>query len=248
MRGYSIIIRIQMFESEEKIKVCTGVYSGCIYEMETWVRRDEEYMHSDEDIVMEMEEQGYVACANYERMIGLYPTRERAEQTLEELHEYCWESDLSLDFAIIRQKVTHIQMNPADYIKEWSYKWGGVKNDETLVRNFDLEHNPFLGRPKEMIHHHVGDIVSVFHGHDVHWGIICALPPTPEDVNKKQPNIPFDYSDDCYIVITANTGYDSHEHVPSHYVANTGLFPPKKVVEMLKEGLYRLYDKDKCKK
>lgn len=228
-----------LVSTEGRIKVCEGVYSGSIYEMETWVRRDKEDKRSDEEIIEEMKELGYVTCAYYERRVGYYPSRQRAEQTLDEMHESCWESDLNLDFAVIRQKVSHIQMDPTDYIKEWSYGWDVSHKPmvETLVRNFDIEHNHFMGRPREMTRHKVGDIVVVFHGCDAHWGIVCALPPTPEEVSKK-PNFPFDYSDDCYTVITSNTGYNSHEHVPSHYVADISwLFPPQKVVELLKEGL-----------
>lgn len=229
-------------DRDGSVKVYEGMYSGSIYEMETWTRREEEDTRSDEEIVNEMKEMGYVTCANYERRVGYYPTRQRAEQTLDEMHDWYWEVELNLDFAVIRQKVSHMQMAPTDYIKEWSYGWGVNHKpmDETLALNFDLKHNPFTGRPKEMIHHKVGDIVAVYHGLDAYWGIVCALPPTPEEVSKK-PNFPFDYSDDCYTVITSNTGYNSHKHVPSHYVANTNwLFPPKKVVELLKEGLKKV--------
>lgn len=231
----------QSHDRDGSVKVYEGVYSGSIYEMETWVRSNKEDRRSDEEIVTEMQELGYVTCAGYEHRIGYYPTRERAEQTLDEMHDSCWESNLSLDFAVIRQKVSHMQMRPNDFIKEWSYGWD-VRHkpmDETLVRNFNLKHNPFTGRPKEMIHHKVGDIVAVYNNNEryAYWGIVCALPPTPEDVRERDGSH-FDYHDDCYTIITTNTGYNSHKHVPSHYVANTSwLFPPKKVVELLKEGL-----------
>lgn len=108
----------QSHDRDGSVKVCEGVYSGSIYEMETWVRRDKEDKRSDEEIIEETKELGYVTCAYYERRVGYYPSRLRAEQTLDEMHESCWESDLNLDFAVIRQKVSHIQMDPTDYIKE----------------------------------------------------------------------------------------------------------------------------------
>ena len=234
-------IGVSIDNKDGSVKVYEGVYSGSIYEMETWVRSNREDRRSDDEIVTEMQELGYVTCAGYERRIGYYQTRERAEQTLDEMHDSCWESDLNLDFAVIRQKVSHMQMRPNDFIKEWLYGWGVNHKpvDETLVRNFDLKHNPFTGRPKEMIHHKVGDIVVVYNNNEryAYWGIVCALPPTPEEVSKRS-EYHFDYNDDCYTIITTNTGYNSHKHVPSHYVANTSwLFPPGKVVELLKEGL-----------
>lgn len=223
---------------EGRIKVCEGWYSGSVYEMETWIRCDKNEP-SDEDIVAEMHEQGFVSCANYERHVGYYPTRQRAEETLDELHESCWEQDHDLDFAVIRQKVMYVQMAPTDYIKEWTYGWDTKHTpiDETLVRNYDLDRNPFMGRPKEMIRHKVDDIVIVYNDGEAYWGIVCALPPTPEEV-KENPERTLDYSDDCYTIITSDTGLNSHEHVPSHRVMKADwLRPPKRVVELLKEAL-----------
>ncbi len=225
------------FIIDGKTKVFNGRYSGAIYELCIWEKPSEESEPSDEDIITEMRENGCVVCANYDFSTGFYNTRERAEQALGEWSEWCFDVGVSIDFALIRQRVSYCQMNPSDYVKEWSYNKFLKAVDETLVRNYALKENPFLGRPEEMIRLKIGDIVKVFCRDSAYWGIVYALPFTPKEVSKKK-DFPFDYTDDCYIILTDNTGYDSHEHVPSHRVIKP--YPteaPLKVRELLEEGL-----------
>lgn len=70
-------------------------------------------------------------------------------------------------------------MQPNDYIKEWTYVHG-LLLDESIVRNYDEDENPFIGRPQEMIRFKKGDIVMIPDMNNGHWGIVCETPVTPE--------------------------------------------------------------------
>ena len=239
----AIIHDCDSFIIDGSIKVCNGVYSGSIYELCIWEKPDEESEQSDEDIMTEMRENGYVVCTNYDFSTGFYDKRESAEQALDEWFDWCCDKGTSIDFALIRQRVNYCQMYPTDYVKEWSYNSFLRVVDETLVRNYNPKENPFFGRPEEMIRLKIGDVVKVFSRDNAYWGIVCALPFTPKEASERK-NFPFDYTDDCYVVLTDNTGYDSHEHVPSHRVikAHSGEVP-KKVRELLEEGLAKALQK-----
>lgn len=233
---------------DEHLKIYEGLYSGAIYELHLWECDMEKNgaEPSDEEILTEMRETGRVECAPYRHTVAYFPTLERAQEDLCMFHECAWESDVDLDVAIICQRVAYWPMPPECYFKEWTYEWGARLADETLVRNFNKEEYPFLGRPQEMIHHAVGDIVMVVRDPDnVHWGIVCALPPTPEEV--KDRRLPLDWSDDCYVVLTADTGYASHEHVLAHRVVRPHKTPPAKVRGLLREGLRKAREEDKTK-
>lgn len=71
-----------MSELKETVKVCEGLYSGSIYELETWVRTEEQSEWTKENLLREMQENGRIPCAFYRRTVGAYSIRERADEAL----------------------------------------------------------------------------------------------------------------------------------------------------------------------
>ena len=68
-----------------------------------------------------------------------------------------------------------------------TYTRTGELNDEQIIS--DEEHpdcdKPFYGRPKEKIRFKPGDIVEVWQGGISELNIVCALPWTPQEVEKR---------------------------------------------------------------
>lgn len=228
-----------------------GVYSSTIYEMEVWSLPDSNN-YSDEEYQEQLQEDGRMNCGLRLEGVGLFDTRERALEKLEMMCEDPWGDDRELFCAFIREKAMYCMMHQADYLKEWTYVYCWL-HDESIVRNYDEERNPFPGRPEGMTKFQVGDIVMVPDGYSGHWGIVAGTPLTEQKVKEingrfqrlyeemtGQPcDVPsiLDWSDDSYLILTTGEGPDcAHEHIPAHHILPANNVPPF-VRQTLEEGL-----------
>lgn len=120
-----------------------------------------------------------------------------------------------------------------------TYTRTGELNDEQIIS--DEEHpdcdKPFYGRPKEKIRFKPGDIVEVWQGGTSELHIVCALPWTPQEVEKRNKRLVEEYGeghelrldsiDDCYLVYSLGIG-DTHGHSQAAYLfAPTQKVPAK---------------------
>lgn len=204
------------------------VTTSCYYEMEIWVYNPKEES-SDDDMQDDLNHYGVIKFSAWRDSVGIYRTKEEALEYLNMISEDPLPDGNDILVVYIRQKPVGIQMDPHACLKEWTYV-DGVLHDETIVRNYDLDNNRFYGRPQEMIRHKVGDIVVVAEGGNAHWGIVCSLPPTPEEVKKvndrsiakgriNEGDSLLDYSDDCYIILLLDEKYKvSHEHIQANRI------------------------------
>ena len=174
--------------------------------------------------------------------MGLYRSKKEALEFLDMMYDDPYADDRDLHLAFIRERALCCMMQPEDYLKEWTYIHG-ILHDESIVRNYDEENNPFFGRPKEMIHFKRGDIVMITDGLRGHWGVVCGTPFCAKntEVNKRVelPKVSTglvqkDYSDDSYIIIHNSNG--DHEHILSNRVI-PAVDVPDFVRETLEEGL-----------
>lgn len=173
-------------ESEQSIQVYPHCYSKPYYELEVWVKTEE---LKKEDAMQCLQQYGYLPCNISLDCIGTYPTKEQAEDDMETLY------DTMRDYpcCFIREKPLCVMMSPGTYIKEWAYEHNLLK-DESLVRNYAENDYPFLGRPKGMIKHDIGDIVQAVDDRQAFWGVIGGLPPVYDGQNHG------DWTDDQYTV------------------------------------------------
>lgn len=222
-----------------------------IYEMITWERTGNTTETRDHCRDMINNDGRMSLLLDYDKSIGFYPTRERAEQAMQEAADYAIDCDRNLCFVFIRQRAFCTQMSPSDYLTEWSYA-NCILFDESLVKNDALDTSAFFGRPAEKIHHDVGDIVIVVDERSIYWGIVYATPPTPDkvaDINKRAllhgmltdaSQSVLDDSDDSYIILTNDGNYGlSHEHVLSQHVFCPDRAVPGIVRELLELGLQK---------
>ena len=232
-------------DTKESVLIRTGLYSSTIYEMEVWSLA-KNLTYTDEEFKEKLEVFGHLVCGLNRETIGLFPTKERALEHLEMMYEDSFDDDRELYCAFIREKAMSCMMISGAYIKEWTYVNGQLV-DESLVRNYDEDENPFYGRPKEMIRFKRGDIVMIpEEGLHSHWGIVYGTPITAEHIKEVNDRIEnetgvrgnkyslMDWSDDQYTILTDDKG--SHEHILSHYVL-PALHVPEYVRETLKKGL-----------
>lgn len=175
-------------DTAESVYINYGCYSSTIFEMELWsLEEDFQCKYSEEEFKEQLECDCKMRCGLSKESIGLFPSRERALEDLEIMYENPYEEDRELYAAFIRQRAMCCMMQPSDYLKEWTYVLGHL-HDESIVRNFAEDENPFCGRPKEMIRFKRGDIVMIPDRYDGHWGIVCEVPVTIEhikDVNDR---------------------------------------------------------------
>lgn len=226
-----------------------NIATTCCYEMEIWgYAMQQEY--TEEDIKEDISQYGKIRLRSYHNSSSIYRSKEDALEFLEMIYDDYYEDDEEDILVVyIRQKTINLQMPVNSYLKEWTYD-GFYLQDESIVRNCDPEENKFFGRPKEMIRHKIGDIVIVAEGNDAHWGIVYALPPTPDYVKNLNDNAlakghvyengsMLDYSDDCYIILTNDGDYmQSHEHILAHHIVSEwGIRVPENVENLLRVGL-----------
>ena len=218
-------------DTKESVLIRAGVYSTTIYEMEIWTLANEQN-DTDEDFRFQLENSWYMHCGLRRELVGLFPTKERALEDLEMMYEDPFAEDRELYCAFIREKAMCCMMQPNDYIKEWTYVYGRL-HDETLVRNYDEEENPFYGRPKEMVRFKKGDIVmipDIYKGIGL-WGIVWGTPISQEKAQKVNERFKrrtgisennfsvLDWTDDQYTILTdVKDKMVSHEHILAHYV------------------------------
>lgn len=234
-------------DTKESVLIRKGLYSSTIYEMELWsLANDQEY--TDEEYEEQLKYNGYLDCGLRRESVGLFPTKERALEDLEMMCEDPFAKDRELYCAFIRERAMYCMMLPNDYLKEWTYVHGLLR-DESLVRNFAEEENPFGGRPKEMIRFKKGDIVMIPDRHEGHWGIVYDTPITPEYIKEVNDRIEsetgvrgtkfsgMDWSDDQYTILTNGEDYmASHEHILAHHVL-PAVHVPEYVRKVLEEGV-----------
>lgn len=236
-------------DSKEAVLIRTGLYSTTIYEMEIWTLANE-LDYTDEDYKEQLEHSGCMNCRLQRESVGLFSTKESALEHLEMISEEPFDEYREIYCAFIREKAMNCMMNPCDYIKEWTYVNGHLI-DESLVRNYDEDENPFHGRPEEMIRFKEGDIVMTPDGYGGHWGIVRGIPITPDFIKEVNDRIEretgvrgdkfsmMDWSDDQYTITTTSEGFDGgHEHILAHHVL-LAEHVPEFVRKTLEEGLKR---------
>ena len=161
----------------------------------------------------------------------MYHTKERALEEIDMFLDIVHDTEEYLDLPIflLREKSLCITLKPHSYIKEWTYD-GKFLIDESLVRNYALQDYPFMGRPKEMIRHKVGDIVMVVEDGCSFWGVVASVPRTYDG----KPH--GDYSDDQYTIYTSA---GCHSHCLAHHVLEASV--PECVEELLKAELSEFF-------
>ena len=215
-------------ETRNTIEVFPSVYSEPYYELEAWTKLEETDMEDAKD---QLEDQGEID-ANYRiDCVSVCHTKERALEEMDMFLDIVYETEEYLDRPIflLREKPLCSMMEPHSYIKEWTYV-GSLLEDESLVRNYALQSYPFMGRPKEMIRHKVGDIVMVVEGGCSFWGVVASVPRTYDG----KPH--GDYSDDQYTVYTSA---GCHSQCLAHHVLDE--FAPECVEELLRAELSEFF-------
>lgn len=204
-------------KTKNTIQVFPHIYSLPYYELESWKKVND--VQTQEDVLLDLQEIGEIRAPYTCKNIGVFTTKQDALWQIEELLDT--ENNLC-EYFFLREKPLHTMMYDGDYLKEWLY-WKTALVDESLVRNYDLHNNPFMGRPKEMIRHKIGDIVIVFGHRDSHWGVIASTP----CIYDGQPH--GDYSDDQYKILTQPVLPQSrnywHEHILSHRIIQPTYIP-----------------------
>ena len=111
---------------------------------------------------------------------------------------------------LIKEIAIDGNLGDVDWLSVRSYDTSGNLLEECL-EDYNLV-NEFHGRNKEDIHFKVGDIVEALCYNRIYFGIIAALPPTPED------HFPvLDAMDDSYLILPISEAPDFHLHVhPTH--------------------------------
>ena len=215
-------------ETRNTIEVFPCVYSSPYYELEAWTKLRET---NKEDALEQLKNQGKID-ANYRiDFVDMYHTKERALEEIDMFLDIVHDTEEYLDLPIflLREKPLCITLKPHSYIKEWTYD-GKFLIDESLVRNYALQDYPFMGRPKEMIRHKVGDIVMVVEGGCSFWGVVASVPRTYDG----KPH--GDYSDDQYTVYTSA---GCHSQCLAHHVLDE--FAPECVEELLRAELSEFF-------
>jgi hypothetical protein len=240
-----------MNQKHESKLIKTGIYSSTIFEMDVWLLCNDN-VYTDREYQEQLDSDGRMDCEMSKELTGLFPTRERALSDLEMMSDDPFAADKELYCAFVRERAMYCMMNASDYLKEWTYNYC-LLLDESLVRNYCEEENPFLGRPKDKIRFSHGDIVMVPDAYSAHWGIVWEVPPTEEQVRKIHDKMEketgtsdyrLDWSDDSYIILTSDVGAASHEHVLAHRVLPAPLHAiPAFVERKLKEGLRKADEK-----
>ena len=111
---------------------------------------------------------------------------------------------------LIKEIAIDGNLGDVDWLSVRSYDPSGQLLEECL-EDYNLV-NQYHGRNKEDIHFKVGDIVEALCYNRIDFGIIAALPPTPED------HFPMlDASDDCYLILLLSPDSPDHLHIaPTH--------------------------------
>ena len=184
------------------VQVYPHIYSQPYYELEAWM---EEEPLDKEDAKDCFESEGRFFCNLRKSLVGVFPTKEDAVGRMEEL---CEDEGDYFPYFFLREKPLCVMMPTDTYIKEWTFEHA-LLADESLVRNYAKRDYHFLGRPKEMIRHKVGDIVVAVEGDHAFWGVVGGLPPVYDGQEHG------DWSDDQYLIWSAP---EHHHHIRAHHV------------------------------
>ena len=112
---------------------------------------------------------------------------------------------------LIKEIAIDGNLGDVDWLSVRSYDPSGNLLEECL-EDYNLV-NQYQGRNKEDIHFKVGDIVEALCYNRIDFGIVAALPPTPED------HFPvLDAIDDSYLILPISEDPDFHLHVPPTHV------------------------------
>lgn len=112
---------------------------------------------------------------------------------------------------LIKEIAIDGNLGEVDWLSVRSYDSTGQLLEECL-EDYNLV-NQYHGRNKEDIHFKVGDIVEALSYNRIDFGIIAALPPTPED---HFPEL--DAMDDSYLILPISENPNFHLHVPPTHV------------------------------
>ena len=131
---------------------------------------------------------------------------------------------------LIKEIAIDGNLGDVDWLSVRSYDPSGNLLEECL-EDYNLV-NQFHGRNKEDIHFKVGDIVEALCYNRIDFGIIAALPPTPED------HFPvLDAIDDSYLILPISEDSDFHLHVPPTHVFKLSHFVSEENIAGLREKL-----------
>ena len=131
---------------------------------------------------------------------------------------------------LIKEIAIDGNLGDVDWLSVRSYDLTGQLLEE-CPQDYNLV-NQYQGRKKEDIHFKVGDIVEALCYDRIDFGIIAALPPTPED------HFPvLDAIDDSYRILPISDNPDDHLHVPPTHVFRLGHSLSVEVVAGLREKL-----------
>ena len=172
-------------------------------------------------------EQDYLEA--YRRVMGYYSSLGKALSAMKKntVKAYCPEEIYAY---LIGEIPVDGEMGDSDWLSVRSYDPSGKLLEECL-HDYNLV-NKFEGRNKADIHFNIGDIVEALYGERIEFGIVAALPPTPEDGFKT-----LDALDDSYLILPLVTDYDDHIHVAPTYVFALRHVLPEEKCEYLRNML-----------
>ena len=131
---------------------------------------------------------------------------------------------------LIKEIAIDGNLGDVDWLSVRSYDPSGQLLEECL-QDYNLV-NQYHGRNKKDIHFKVGDIVEAFNYERIEFGIIAALPPTPEDHFAT-----LDALDDSYLILPISEDPDDHLHVPPTHVFKLSHFVSEENIAGLQEKL-----------
>ena len=131
---------------------------------------------------------------------------------------------------LIKEIAIDGNLGDVDWLSVRSYDPSGQLLEECL-QDYNLV-NQYHGRNKEDIHFKVGDIVEALCYNRIDFGIVAALPPTPED------HFPvLDAIDDSYLILPISEDPGFHLHVPPAHVFKLNHFVSEENIAGLREKL-----------
>ena len=158
--------------SSNGVRVYPDVYAEPYYELVTWTKTKE---CSNDLALHDLRYNGHIYAGYHQSGIGVFFDKESALSKMQELVEADGDTGFHRYF-YLREKPQAVMMGEYDYIKEYTYDNGHLV-DESVVCNYDVKNNPFMGRTEEQIQHKVGDIVLVLTDYESYWGIVSHIPP-----------------------------------------------------------------------
>jgi hypothetical protein len=157
--------------------------------------------------------------SSLEKAVAAMKRNDSETYLLEEIYAY-----------LIKEIAIDGNLGDVDWLSVRSYDPSGQLLEECL-EDYNLV-NQYHGRNKEDIHFKVGDIVEALCYNRIDFGIIAALPPTPEDNYAT-----LDAIDDSYLILPISEDPDFHLHVPPTHVFKLNHFVSEENIAQLREKL-----------